>query len=360
MSDATTPATDPTPVSRRRPAGPLGYALDALVLLTFLALIAVAFPRYIKARDGWREDEVRANLKVIQVALERYGVDHGGMYPLILYGGHPSDTFATSRAPEVSEFPGDVDWLMEEGYLEEYPQNPFRRGSREPLKVRAIEELPDQCLPEKCYTMRSSSMPRSRVNVWWKGGTRGDPDRSRQRLERMVGGPRGDLMWDVSEGQRHTPFPICLGTTSGDVMEISKRNWPDTLNPRSCERLDDHEPHTHFLLPGNFYYLATFTGIGNYNSFTSHSPDETRVDPEPFTGTVTGYTLFGYGGAGSMGQDGYNHWGDTSQRNFMLQGFESYYAGEGHYMGPDGRPDGVVEQLGPPATRPYSDLNANE
>ena len=43
-----------------------------------------------------------------------------------------------------------------------------------------------------------------------QGGDNGNADRSQQLVRRQVGGEKGDLMWDISEGQRHIPFPIAV------------------------------------------------------------------------------------------------------------------------------------------------------
>jgi len=354
-----TPAADPIPVSRRRPIGPLGYALDALVLLVFLALIAVAFPQFVKARDGWQEDEVRANLKVIQVALERYATDHGGEYPLILYGGHPSDTFATSRAPEVSEFPGDVDWLMEAGYLEEYPQNPFRRGSREPVLLQAKDFFPAKFRYAKEYG--NGDAPR--VNIWGRGGTRGHQDRSRQWVHRTIGGPRGDRMWEVSEGQRHPQFLLFFGSSGSSLhqgdysLALAEAN-PDLRVLREPATMDQQT----WPAVGNFYYYPLFTGLGNLGSF--HFDDIENDFSNPMLGTVAGYKLAGYGGITTLGDDCYTWFGDLPDHS--LNGDYEPFAQLGMndacmFTGPDGRPDGVVAIVTDPQTaKSRGDFNANE
>lgn len=66
-----------------------GFTLiELLVVITIIGILAsIALPNYIKAKDKAREAEVKANVHSIQIALERYAVDHSGQYPKMLWGG---------------------------------------------------------------------------------------------------------------------------------------------------------------------------------------------------------------------------------------------------------------------------------
>ncbi len=66
-----------------------GFTLiELLVVITIIGILAsIALPNYIKAKDKAREAEVKANVHAIQIALERYAVDHGGQYPKMIWGG---------------------------------------------------------------------------------------------------------------------------------------------------------------------------------------------------------------------------------------------------------------------------------
>lgn len=343
----TTPSNDQPEVSPRppRPAGPLGYALDALVVLTFLALIAVAFPRYVKARDGWREDEVKANLKVIQVALERYAVDHDGTYPVMLYGGDRYDTFTTSDSPVISEFPGDVDWLIQHGYLT-YPQNPFRRGSRAAVRVDP-RELFDVDQPPITFP---DTVTEPRINLWALGGRHLHTDRSQQLALRFVGGPSGELMWDVSEGQRHPPFQVHIATNPDPVLLRSVR---EVNPPAAALALDSAMNQQNRLAPGNFYYLPLHDPSGTARWLHSYDWSSPRGDySKPSEVRIVGYRLAAFGSALNLGQDVFSLYGDfpDSALNGPAMHFPPLGIGDidaWHARAPDGRPDGVIQVLNP-------------
>lgn len=145
-----------------------GFTLiELLVVIVIIGiLVAIALPNFIKIKIKAREAEIKSNLHAIQLAIERYATDSGGQYPFFIYGGdvyynvgtmkyvrdwvdvmgpgvHPFDMFnlsLTSDGPiEPHTYPnvglnrnnmGDAgyefgDTLAYEGYMPEYPQNPF-------------------------------------------------------------------------------------------------------------------------------------------------------------------------------------------------------------------------------------------
>jgi type II secretory pathway pseudopilin PulG len=73
-------------------------------------LAAIALPNYIKARDKAMEAEVKANAHTIQIALERYCTDQSGYYP------------------------PDTDSLLQYGYMNSFPENPFTKDITKDIK----------------------------------------------------------------------------------------------------------------------------------------------------------------------------------------------------------------------------------
>ncbi|MCB1220405.1 MAG: type II secretion system protein [Planctomycetales bacterium] len=94
----------------------------AIPLLIIIAAVLIENPFRIKPGKGHREAEAQQNLHAIQLALERYAVDYGGVYPLWLSGGGIADPAAGEIDPHFA-----MDPLMAEGYMPQYPRNPFNR-----------------------------------------------------------------------------------------------------------------------------------------------------------------------------------------------------------------------------------------
>ncbi len=322
--------------------------IGAVVILVGL-MAAMALPNFIKAREKAKEAEVKSNIHSIQIALERYSVDTGGFYPYMLYGGDVTDTFARLGAPENPDtgmsyymppddpgyqpFPGDLDVLLQFGYIARYPTNPFQ-SDRDTAKNGKIKTNP----AENGFgplELRFDTEGLSRTNIWAQ-----PYDRGLYYVSRMVGGEQGNLMWDVSEGQRHAPWPIV-------VVPDPQPHWTGYVNPQfsfSDEKAGRYRDDYQFwLTPGNFYYYAIFEGVGGYSSFVSDSSGP-RMDA-PITGAIIGFHLAGYGTIFNAGQDVYNLWGDYTERSLFtvnepLSGTPASPADI--YVGPDGRRDGVI------------------
>jgi prepilin-type N-terminal cleavage/methylation domain-containing protein len=119
-----------------------GFTLiELLVVITIIGILAsIALPNYIKAKDKAREAEVKANVHSIQIALERYAVDHGGQYPKMLWGGDekgwmpiegvgcrtmwPSEHEPYNGTNETSAAP-PFDPLIHLAYMTSYPRCAF-------------------------------------------------------------------------------------------------------------------------------------------------------------------------------------------------------------------------------------------
>lgn len=185
--------TPPEPSSDRDPKGAAFAALMgkrivklalAMVALGLIAVvIALGLSNFNRMRTRAMEAQTKSNLHTIQIALERYAVDWDGLYPAFLLGGTPEnnpmspgtmkkamaywpsdqDASITVDLPPLAfnwELrPADWNWkkpldgvppkpenqltinvktqwadaLISQGYLHEYPRNPF-----EPVGARVL------------------------------------------------------------------------------------------------------------------------------------------------------------------------------------------------------------------------------
>ena len=107
-----------------------GFTLiEMLVVIAIIGILAsLAIPNMTKARNKAKEAEVKANLHVIQAALERFYTDNA-QYPAYIGGG---DSGAWMRFQWRMNDIGNndarwlVDPLIEKGYINpSYPRNPF-------------------------------------------------------------------------------------------------------------------------------------------------------------------------------------------------------------------------------------------
>jgi hypothetical protein len=288
---------------------------------------------YISAREKSKEAEVKSNIHRIQIALERFAIDTGGEYPFILYGGDGSDTFATSKSPPPPEnpdyefWPGDFDALLEGAYLSSYPENPFQEKRRVDMYGKILTNPGEN-------GFESLETKPGRVNIWVL-----PHDRATEYMRRGVGGEKGKLMWDISEGQRHAPWPIV-------VVPDPSPSPTGFVNPAYAESDAGAKrystSHQFWLTPGNFYYYAIFDGVGGYSGFVDADGDGFGDPDLPVGGVVIGFVLAGYGAQGNPGMDVYNLYGDYPERSLFTINNLGDPDAPNLYVGPDGRPDGVI------------------
>lgn len=93
--------------------------------------INLALPGLTANMDTEREAQVKADIHIIQMAIERYYVDHE-TYPRFLLGGDQKGWrewhLRNDESPFIPDIPSNnivVDVLLQYGYLDSYPKNPF-------------------------------------------------------------------------------------------------------------------------------------------------------------------------------------------------------------------------------------------
>lgn len=102
-----------------------GFTLvELLVVITIIGILAaIAIPNMTRMRDKARETEVKANLHVIQEAVERYYTNENEYPPYLLGGSNTS--WPIFKARPSNPYPDIVDPLIDKNYITSYPKNPF-------------------------------------------------------------------------------------------------------------------------------------------------------------------------------------------------------------------------------------------
>jgi type II secretory pathway pseudopilin PulG len=259
----------------------VGLLLFAVVTGMFLPSMG-CLPNFMKARNKAREAEIKSNIHSIQISLERYAVDSGGVYPAFLIGAEAeynvlrvqyesrystaakvyngATPFAKSaNAPSSKEYCQiTMDPLIQFSYRADYPVNPFAK--------------------------RDSGM----WNASYIGGT--------EMTGRFpYGGLHGDKMFDLGFGWGDTPqTDFVLYTT-----ESFEESDDDGVRIFADPDLD---------APGNFYYHPMFADmlpvyvhyVANYNAVYGPKTSSGQMfSAYGITGDeAVGYYLYGYGQSG--------------------------------------------------------------
>jgi len=108
-----------------------GFLAELAVIATIVFLFSTSSSCVlgVASRDRAREAETKANLHTIQIALERYAIDHSGAYPNYIMGGDmrgwdpKHGCRAITEAAEDKRPPEDP--LIKYAYMNSYPTNPF-------------------------------------------------------------------------------------------------------------------------------------------------------------------------------------------------------------------------------------------
>ena len=139
-----------------------GFTLVELLIVMsiILILVAAAVPAVNTARNKAKDTEVKSGCNLVQKALEQYAVDHSGFYPgaqwitdtsntlhvgpgvvggtATFFSGKPQQDFSVpkdkteSRQPYFADDtpnPQVLDALVVNGYIDDYPANPFLRAA---------------------------------------------------------------------------------------------------------------------------------------------------------------------------------------------------------------------------------------
>jgi prepilin-type N-terminal cleavage/methylation domain-containing protein len=269
-----------------------GFTLiELLVVIVIIGILAaIALPNFIKARNKAREAEVKSNIHSVQIALERYAVDSGGIYPTFLVGAeaqfnvikvdyepvyqstaakvrHGATPFC--KAPSNPDHPEwdtrnnimiTMDPLIQFSYLAEYPVNPFAK--------------------------RDSGM----WNASFIGGT--------EMTGRFpYGGYHGDKMFDIGFGWGDTP--------QTDFVLYTTEDFEEKQDGGSDEIFADPDLDA----PGNFYYHPMFADmlpvyvhyVANWNAILQPQGPSVAITYSAYGVTgdeAVGYYLYGYGQSG--------------------------------------------------------------
>jgi len=304
---------DPLRISKKQG----GFTLiELLVVITIIGILAaMALPNFIKMRAKAKEAEVKAGIHAIQVALERYAVDSGGVYPFALSGADFSSN-VFQRQQMYSQSGSYVYNLgtIGSGYMHTY--NDWERMWEGASRTDA--DLQWQCDPLIQYGYMGQFPPnpfQKKNNGMWSGQQDYDPDNPnfvdgaygyQFNIGAFgIGGRWGNLMFDVAWGQGSCPNTDLMGAdtdTNDDGDEIEQVD-------NDCE--------------GNFYYHPLFADgrsvaehkfVGLGDSATLNGRSDLGC-PRLYSHDPNGYVLYGLGSAYNQGRDYFTVYEWASQYN---------------------------------------------
>jgi len=279
------------PAGQGRPLGWGGRFFQFVIALALIGLAILGMQQCRTNSRGALEAQVKMNSHGIQLALERYAVDHGRQYPAYLIGGE----FPVSvQEPAVLSTPHELplaDPLVREGYMPHYPANPFNKRTEAAAKVLQMQ----------------AKVPTSI--------TGDDPLRPGSPVGDAMGyrfGATGDLMGQVLCDPRYESWQLAQadGTlVAHDTWAIVEyRFWDMWLEP------EGDEPYLMYS-PGQFFYKSYEYGLADSSPLAvlermrstlpaNRHQSLTGEDVRPVVPARSeGYSLCAYGSLRSKGQD---------------------------------------------------------
>jgi len=109
---------------------------EFLILAALLVLMFILYFRsYMPPGGPGPEAQVKANVRTIEIALERYATDNDGAYPRYIWGGDELgwDHYYSS-GPRPGTQTSIYDPLILGGYIDSYPRNPFVKEGKSIIK----------------------------------------------------------------------------------------------------------------------------------------------------------------------------------------------------------------------------------
>jgi hypothetical protein len=252
--------------------------LGSAVVLAVLGLAAFGdvLPSVSGMRENAREAEAKQNLHAIQVAVEKFAVDHHQRYPEYLLGGAGfyskgirHDGTLSGEAKQVEDVSKLADPLLRGGYLPSYPSNPFVKNGYE------INELQ---LESSNRANRGDPLLNSEYGDCVTYGTRFGADC--RLMGNVLCEPRYTKWWqrDGRAGDR------------GELDTFANVGWLFW----DCWEETDETP-SQFYLPGQFFYKSA----GSLEAKHAKA-SENRPIPPP---AAKQYVLGVYGSSRTRGQD---------------------------------------------------------
>jgi len=259
-------------------------------------------PHYIKAKDKRKEREVKAGIRTIETALERYATDHDGAYPRYIWGGDSEGWEHYWRQDDPAGTRRNIiDPLIRWGYLDSYPTNPFVRHGKSVISTTSSNgsEQP------------GAGDPRFGFNGDIMGNGLSDP-RFPEADDTLGGSNHGVWGGGASPTIRRQPGETYVmgGWWNAELGKTVSNHWP-----------------------GCFFYR----GGGDLLLVQGKAPSTTKVAHHAFKNSRSAggdamiivriakfdrYLLGGYGSVGTIGYDALRigTWSDPTQGGFAALG----------------------------------------